>query len=260
MLSFPVIAATHPRLFTLFAPSFEGSLDRPCSALWERPRPGRNGLASLQPASPVFLPADHCSPIIEAPTQSLSEDPGSAGTAHYCFKSFSCNTYGPPRKCCKQKTYAPPKPFRCNTYKKHGGGGAMVPPGRTSIPVRCRELSPLFATLTKTAGCVSKIPILEGRVLPTFKRSTFKPSNDPLVPLQPNSLGATMSNGARILHHPGKHLRSPRCLRLRERTSGAVHRRSRSQVVPGSGVLMRVSGFVLTNPEQAGFRVCKYKP
>src|SRR5712664_404306 len=29
-------------------------------------------------------------------------------------------------KCCKQKTYALAKPFRCNTYKKHGGGGAAV--------------------------------------------------------------------------------------------------------------------------------------
>jgi hypothetical protein len=35
-------------------------------------------------------------------------------------KSFSCNTYGPPRKCCKQKTYNKAKLFRCNTYKKHG--------------------------------------------------------------------------------------------------------------------------------------------
>ena len=27
-----------------------------------------------------------------------------------------------PRKCCKQKTYSLSKAFRCNTYKKHGGG------------------------------------------------------------------------------------------------------------------------------------------
>src|SRR5216684_5865696 len=43
-----------------------------------------------------------------------------------CFlflKSFICNTYVPPRKCCKQKTYAQANPFRCNTYKKHGRGG-----------------------------------------------------------------------------------------------------------------------------------------
>src|SRR5712664_1039520 len=43
-----------------------------------------------------------------------------------CFlllKSFNCNTYGSPRKCCKQKTYVLAKPFRCNTYKNHRGGG-----------------------------------------------------------------------------------------------------------------------------------------
>jgi hypothetical protein len=44
------------------------------------------------------------------------------------------------------------------------------------------------------------------------QRSTFKPSDDPLVPLQPNALGATIGKGARILRHPGKQLRSPRCL------------------------------------------------
>src|SRR5216684_7457460 len=41
-------------------------------------------------------------------------------------KSFSCNTYESPRKCCKQKTYGPAKPFRCNTYKKHGGGVQLL--------------------------------------------------------------------------------------------------------------------------------------
>jgi hypothetical protein len=36
-------------------------------------------------------------------------------------KSFICNTYEPPRKRCKQKTYGFAKPFRCNIYAKHGG-------------------------------------------------------------------------------------------------------------------------------------------
>jgi hypothetical protein len=72
----------------------------------------------------------------------------------------------------------------------------------------------------------------------------------PSVPLRRKAFDATICKGTGFLHHPGKQLRSPRCLRLRERTSGTVHRRSRSQVVPGSGVLTRVSGFVLTNPEQ----------
>src|SRR6266566_2499882 len=37
-------------------------------------------------------------------------------------KSFGCNTYGSPRKCCKQKAYVLTKPFRCNTYKNQGEG------------------------------------------------------------------------------------------------------------------------------------------
>src|SRR6266481_3637173 len=56
---------------------------------------------------PVLLPTDDC-PLV---------------SAHYWVKSFRCNTYGSPRKCCKQTTYGFAKPFRCNTYKKHGGGG-----------------------------------------------------------------------------------------------------------------------------------------
>src|SRR6266851_1928238 len=33
-----------------------------------------------------------------------------------------------------------------------GGGMPWRPTGRTTIPVRCFDLSPLFATLTKTPG------------------------------------------------------------------------------------------------------------
>src|SRR5260370_13371446 len=36
---------------------------------------------------------------------------------------FRINTYRNVRKCCKQKTYASAKPFRCNTYKKPGAVG-----------------------------------------------------------------------------------------------------------------------------------------
>src|SRR6266852_6863437 len=66
--------------------------------------------------------------ILPAPidlSRSYREDPDPVGTlpgpAHSCFKSFRCNTYRPPRKCCKQKTYASAKSFRCNTYRKQGG-------------------------------------------------------------------------------------------------------------------------------------------
>src|SRR6266478_5137609 len=66
----------------------------------------------------------------------------------YCLKSFSCNTYGSPRKCCKQKTYDVTKPFRCNTYKKHRGralvmvnqvSASRIPvPRTTSVASECR--------------------------------------------------------------------------------------------------------------------------
>jgi hypothetical protein len=38
-------------------------------------------------------------------------------------KPFRCNTYESPRKYYKQRTYAILNFFRCNTYKKQGGGG-----------------------------------------------------------------------------------------------------------------------------------------
>src|SRR5216684_2330798 len=42
-------------------------------------------------------------------------------------KSFRCNTSEPPPLCCKQRTFAIPKSFKCNTYKKHRGvGGAPI--------------------------------------------------------------------------------------------------------------------------------------
>ncbi len=41
-------------------------------------------------------------------------------------KSFRCNTSGPPRMCCKQRTCAIPKSRRCNTYKKQGVGGHFL--------------------------------------------------------------------------------------------------------------------------------------
>jgi len=53
-------------------------------------------------------------------------------------KSFNCNTYGSPRKCCKQRTYFSVKPFRCNTYKKPGEGSQLW---LTRNPVRSTVLS-----------------------------------------------------------------------------------------------------------------------
>jgi hypothetical protein len=43
---------------------------------------------------------------------------------------------------------------------------------------------------------------------------------NPFVPLRHTHFGATIRKGIRFLYDPGKQLRSPRCLRLRERTTG----------------------------------------
>src|SRR6266852_2018112 len=88
-------------------------------------------------------------------------------------KSFSCNTYEPPRKCCKQKAYDRAKSFSCNTYKKQGGHILQPKSFSLASPFpdvsTCRRshvpspilrtlfqvpsaASPVFATLTKTAG------------------------------------------------------------------------------------------------------------
>ena len=63
-------------------------------------------------------------------------------TSQNCFKSFSSNTYGSPRKCCKQKTYGLSKPFRCNTYKKQGVGavGSDCPPFPIPYPLSIPRL------------------------------------------------------------------------------------------------------------------------
>ncbi len=79
--------------------------------------------------------------ILPAPidlSRSYREDPDPVGTlpgpAHSCFKSFRCNIYRPPRKCCKQKTYASAKSFRCNTYRKQGGPPTDSPSVANLLP------------------------------------------------------------------------------------------------------------------------------
>ena len=95
-----MFAATHPRRSPN---SFPGITPIPCRLL-VLPAPIISG--SAVDGYPILLLTDH-GPLI---------------TAYSRSKSFSCNTYGSPRKCCKQKTYGQAKPFRCNTYKKQGGG------------------------------------------------------------------------------------------------------------------------------------------
>src|SRR5713226_8388950 len=112
--------------------------------------------------------------------------------------------------------YSKAKSFRCNTYKKHGGGGALAdrPPLRASVP--------LWQSL--------HLP----RVTEHGSRATPSALS---VPLRRTHFGATIRKGARILHDPGKQLRSPRCLRLGERTLGTARSWFPLQVVPGSIVL-----------------------
>src|SRR5260370_23204711 len=60
--------------------------------------------------------------------------------------------------CCKQKTYGLAKPFRCNTYKKHGWGYPQLSHSSPLSPIFSTlfqvpyPASRLFATLTKTPG------------------------------------------------------------------------------------------------------------
>jgi len=103
------------------------------------------------------------------------------------LNSFRINTYEIPRKCCNQRTYGKAKPFRCNTYKKQGGGVCYAHPTRmrilsdyreskdsSPVPLLARSFHSLhqecFTTLLqstasalflKTAGCIPTIPILE---------------------------------------------------------------------------------------------------
>jgi hypothetical protein len=74
---------------------------------------------SLNPGVPTFKRSD-----VEIEAHLRSGDPDRVGTFR---KSFTCNIYEPPRKCCIQETYAPTKPCRCNTYKKPGVGSASFP-------------------------------------------------------------------------------------------------------------------------------------
>jgi hypothetical protein len=69
----------------------------------------------------ITLPSSSAFPLCTGQLAKGSRELGRH--SYYCIKSFICNTYEPPRKCCKQKTYSHTKLFRCNTYKKHGGGG-----------------------------------------------------------------------------------------------------------------------------------------
>src|SRR5437899_811316 len=62
-------------------------------------------------------------------------------------KSFNRNTYGFPRKCCKQKTYGATKLFRCNTSLTRNTGGGCSRLWSSSLAT---ELKPFPFTLLRT--------------------------------------------------------------------------------------------------------------
>jgi len=76
---------------------------------------------------------------------------------YYWIKSFRCNTYGSPRKRCKQKTYGLTKPFRCNTYKKHGVASFKPDIFLYPLPADCPPIFHLPYTLPSS---VSRKPFI----------------------------------------------------------------------------------------------------
>src|SRR5713101_9647969 len=113
MLPFRVIRAIHPRQ-TLVSSSRRVSISYPLPSK-------SHGIISF--ADPHSLTPIESYPYKNIGGRGRRSDVLTFRRADvpYPPKSFSCNTYGSPRKCCKQKTYGPAKPFRCNTYKKQGG-------------------------------------------------------------------------------------------------------------------------------------------
>jgi len=91
-----------------------------------------------------------------------------------CFlllKPFSCNTYAPPRKCCKQKTYGLAKPFRCNTYKNQEGVLSAPLPRRSHFAI---EGPPQFRSGTSRPG--RDVPTLPIRQASTHLRAIIGPA------------------------------------------------------------------------------------
>jgi len=85
--------------------------------LWQSPQSRFIRALPLQSSPLNFQLLTFNLPLFSVPTFQPSSLPACKPS-----ESFSCSTYGSPRKYCKQKTYGLSKPFRCNTYKKHGDG------------------------------------------------------------------------------------------------------------------------------------------
>jgi hypothetical protein len=132
-------------------PEQASRVDRPVPISSGRFRPCRKGLSPIRPS--VFLPLDSLLQYLRAPFACRTwrcEGPfpqaemGTFCTILVQSKSFRCNTSGPPRMCCRQRTCAISKSRRCNTYKKQGVGDPSLLPCLTSSSIITRHApSPL---------------------------------------------------------------------------------------------------------------------
>jgi len=114
-------------------------------------RPGRKGLSPIRLF--LLLPLDSSNSFLHGLRASFASrswrcensfpqlEVGLFCTILVQSKSFRCNTSEPPPMCCKQRTCAIPKSRRCNTYKKHRGGG------------------PVMVNQTSGEGCLSRATI-----------------------------------------------------------------------------------------------------
>src|SRR6266550_4815688 len=89
--------------------------------------------------------------------------------------------------CFSTFNFQPLTSFNVQAFKR-----VNVPLCRTSIPVRCLDLSPLFATLTKTAGCAPKIPNME--------HSGSRPEGTHMIPVTSSSTTITDSSPLHCQH------------------------------------------------------------
>src|SRR5712692_634685 len=83
--------------------------------------------------SPILLLPDHCPVGIEAQPQSRGGDPpcpdpvaDPVGTAHYRFKSFSCNTYASPRSVDSKPLTQSLSPLDATLTRIIGGGRVVM--------------------------------------------------------------------------------------------------------------------------------------
>src|SRR5712664_2047209 len=144
--------------------------------------------------------------------------------------------------------YSKAKSFRCNTYKKHGGGGALA-----DRPPLCASV-PLWQSL--------HLPrVTEHRSRDTSHQSRI--TRHPSRPIAAKRLWCNNSQRRENSSRSGETTPLPPVSNTRERTSGTVRQCSRSetpirsglQVVPGSIVLKLDRSRVARSPHPARMSV-----